>query len=39
MYEAHPQYGYTLKDIAKYISIHYATGSRTIKKIKRKYRK
>jgi len=33
MYEAHPNYGYTLKDIAEYIGIHYATVSRAIKKI------
>ena len=25
MYEAHSQYGYTLKDITKYIGIHYTT--------------
>jgi DNA-binding MarR family transcriptional regulator len=33
MYEAHLQYGYTLKDIAEYIGVHYSTVSRTIKKI------
>ena len=33
MYEAHLQYGYTLKDIAKYIGVHYTTVSRAIKKI------
>jgi len=33
MYEAHLQYGYTLKDIAEYIGVHYTTVSRTIKKI------
>jgi transposase len=32
-YEAHLQYGYTLKDIAKYIGLHYFTVSRAIKKI------
>jgi hypothetical protein len=25
MYEAHLQYGYTLKDIAEYIGVHYTT--------------
>ena len=34
MYEAHLQYGYTLKDIAEYIGVHYTTVSRVIKKIK-----
>ena len=33
MYEAHLQYGYTLKDIAEYIDVHYTTVSRAIKKI------
>ena len=33
MYEAHLQYGYTLKDIAEYIGLYYTTVSRTIKKI------
>ena len=33
MYEAHLQYGYTLKDIAEFIGVHYATVSRAIKKI------
>ena len=32
-YEAHLQYGYTLKDIAEYIGLHYSTVSRAIKKI------
>jgi len=27
------QYGYTLKDIAEYIGVHYTTVSRAIKKI------
>ena len=35
MYEAHVQYGYTLKDIAEYIGIYYTTVSRAIKKIER----
>jgi len=39
MYEAHLQYSYTLKDIAKYIYIHYTTVSRAIKKIEREYEK
>jgi len=29
------QYGYTLKDIAEYIGVHYTTVSRVIKKIER----
>jgi DNA-binding MarR family transcriptional regulator len=33
MYEAHLQYGYTLKEIAEYIGVHYSTVSRAIKKI------
>ncbi|RII00700.1 addiction module toxin RelE [candidate division NPL-UPA2 bacterium Unc8] len=33
MYEACLQYGYTLKDIAEYIDVHYTTVSRVIKKI------
>ena len=32
MYEAYLQYGYTLKDIAEYIGVHYTTVSRMIKK-------
>ena len=35
MYEAHQQCGYTLKDIAEYIGVHYTTVSRVIKKIER----
>jgi DNA-binding MarR family transcriptional regulator len=33
MYEAHPQYGYALKEIAEYIGVHYSTVSRAIKRI------
>ena len=33
MYEAYQQHGYTLKDIAEYIGVHYTTVSRVIKKI------
>jgi len=33
------QYGYTLKDIAEYISAHYTTVSRVIKKIESEYKK
>jgi DNA-binding MarR family transcriptional regulator len=33
--EAHLQYGYTLKDIAEYIGVHYTTVSRVIKRIER----
>ena len=36
IYEAHIQYGYTLKDIAEYIGMHYTTVSRLIKKIEKK---
>jgi len=35
MYEAHLQYGYTLKDKAEYIGVHYTTVSRAIRKIER----
>ena len=35
-YEAHLQYGYTLKEIAEYIGVHYTTVSRAIKKIEAK---
>jgi len=34
MYEAYLQYGYTLKDIAEYIAVHYTAVSRVVKKIK-----
>ena len=33
IYKAYLQYGYTLKDIAEYIGMHYTTVSRAIKKI------
>jgi len=33
MYEAHLQYGYTLKGILEYIGVHYITVSRAIKKV------
>jgi hypothetical protein len=33
MYEAHQQYGYTLKEIAEYIGVHYTTVSKVIKRI------
>jgi DNA-binding MarR family transcriptional regulator len=36
MSEAHLQYGYTLKEIAEYIGVHYSTVSRAIKKIEGK---
>ncbi len=39
MYEFHLQRGYTLKDIAEYIGIHYTTVIIAIKKIERKYEK
>ena len=39
MYEAYLQYGYTLKDIAEYIGVHYTTVSRAIKRIEREEEK
>ena len=33
IYKARLHYGYTLKDIAEYIGVHYTTVSRVIKKI------
>jgi len=33
MYEAHQLYGYSLKDIAEYIGVHYTTVSKVIKRI------
>lgn len=36
MYQAHLQYGYTLKDIAEYIGVHYTTVSKVIKRIEGK---
>ncbi|MBU2440578.1 helix-turn-helix domain-containing protein [bacterium] len=33
MYEVHLQYGYTLKDIAEFIGVHYTTLSRVVKRI------
>jgi len=33
IYEAHLQYGYTLKEIAEYIGVQYTTVSKAIKKI------
>lgn len=32
-YEAHVRYGYTLKDIAEHLDVHYATISRAVKRI------
>ena len=37
IYKARLHYGYTLKDIAEYIGIHYATVRRAIRKIEREY--
>jgi DNA-binding MarR family transcriptional regulator len=39
MYEAHLKYGYTSKEIAEYIGVHYTTVSRVIRKIEREYKK
>lgn len=33
VYKAHVQYGYTLKEIAEYLGVHYTTISRAIKRI------
>ena len=33
IYEAHIRYGYTLKDIAEYLGVHYTTISRAIKRV------
>ena len=35
-FEAHLQYGYTLKEIAEYIGLHYTAVSRAIKKLRGK---
>jgi DNA-binding MarR family transcriptional regulator len=37
MYEAHLQYGYTFKNIAEYIGVHYTTVSRAVRKIEGEY--
>jgi DNA-binding MarR family transcriptional regulator len=39
MYEAHQQYGYTLKDISEYVGVRHTTVSRAIRKIEREYEK
>ncbi len=36
IYQAYQNYGYTLKDIAKHLGVHYTTISRVIKKIEEK---
>ena len=35
IYKAYLKYGYTLKEIAEYIDVHYSTVSRVIKRIER----
>jgi len=35
IYQAYLKYGYTLKEIAEYIGVHYTTVSRVIKRIER----
>ncbi len=39
VHEAHVRYGYTLKDIAEHLSVHYTTVSRAVKKIEGKHEK
>ena len=39
IYLAHIHYGYTLKEIAEYLNVHYATVSRVIKRIEGKSKK
>jgi REP element-mobilizing transposase RayT len=39
VHEAHVRYGYTLKDIAEYLGVHYTTISRAVKKIEEKHEK
>jgi len=36
IYQAYRKFGYTLKDIAKHLGVHYATISRAIKRIEKK---
>ncbi len=36
VYEAHVRYGYTLKDTADYLGVHYATVSRIVKRVEEK---
>ena len=36
MHKVYLQYGYTLKDIAEYIGVHYSTVDRVIKRIEGK---
>ena len=33
MYQAYQEYGYTLKDIAEYLGVHYTTVSKIIKRM------
>jgi len=37
IYKAHVHYGYTLKEIAEHLGIHYATVSRAVKRMEEKY--
>lgn len=39
VHEAHIRYGYTLKDIAEHIGVHYTTVSRAVKKIEEEHEK
>lgn len=39
VYESHIRYGYTLREIAEYLSVHYATVSRAVKRITEEIKK
>lgn len=36
VFEAHIRYGYTLKDVAEHLGVHYATISRAVKRVEKK---
>ncbi|GAB4418444.1 MAG: hypothetical protein OHK0032_14430 [Thermodesulfovibrionales bacterium] len=39
VHEAHVRYGYTLKEIAKHLGVHYATISRAVKRVEQEHEK
>jgi len=39
VHEAHVRYGYTLKDIAEHVGVHYTTISRHVKRIDKEHAK